>query len=89
MGALMLSLQTMGAKAHKPVQGYPFEPVAFTQVHIDGGFWLPRMEASRKVTIPLAFSKCEENERYANFYRAAHPSEEYKVEGFPYDETDV
>ncbi len=89
MGALMLSLQTMGAKAHKPVQGYPFEPVAFTQVHIDGGFWLPRMEASRKVTIPLAFSKCEENERYANFYRAAHPSEEYKVEGFPFDDTDV
>jgi len=69
--------------------GYPYQPVPFTSVQIDGGFWLPRMEASRKVTIPLAFSKCEENDRYANFVRAAHPSDSYKVEGFSFDDTDV
>lgn len=77
------------AKTKTTATGYPIEPVSFTEVHITGDFWMPRMEASRNVTIPLAFRKCEENERYANFDRAAHPSEEYKVGGFPFDDTDV
>ena len=71
------------------IQGYPIAPVPFTAVHISGPFWGARMEASRKVTIPLAFGKCEENERYANFVRAAHPSDSYKVDGFSFDDTDV
>jgi hypothetical protein len=41
------------------------------------------------VTIPLAFSKCEETGRYANFVKAAHPSVTNKVSGFPFDDTDV
>lgn len=77
------------AEAATKDMGYPYQPVPFTSVQIDGGFWLPRMEASRRVTIPLAFSKCEENNRYANFVRAAHPSDSYKVEGFSFDDTDV
>ena len=32
------------------------------------------LNASREVTIPLAFSKCEETGRYTNFVNAAHPS---------------
>lgn len=68
---------------------YPYSPVPFTSVKVSGPFWGNRLEASRNVTIPLAFQKCEENERYENFVRAAHPSSEYKVEGFPFDDTDV
>lgn len=52
-------------------------------------FWGQRLKASREVTIPLAFSKCEETGRYENFAKAAHPSNDYKVEGFSFDDTDV
>ena len=55
----------------------------------DGFLWGQRLKASREVTIPLAFSKCEESGRYENFVKAAHPSENYKVEGLPFDDTDV
>lgn len=69
--------------------GYPISPVPFTAVKINGGFWAPRLEASRTTTIPLAFSKCEESGRYENFIRAVHPSESNKVDGYPFDDTDV
>lgn len=69
--------------------GYPIDPVPFTSVKVTDNFWGQRLQASREVTIPLAFSKCEESGRYENFIKAAHPSEEYKVGGFPFDDTDV
>ena len=69
--------------------GYPITPVPFTSVKITDAFWGQRLKASREVTIPLAFSKCEETGRYQNFVKAAHPSESYKFEGFPFDDTDV
>lgn len=69
--------------------GYPIDPVAFTSVKIDDPFWGQRLKASREVTIPLAFSKCEESGRYDNFVKAANPSDSYKVEGFSFDDTDV
>jgi Uncharacterized protein conserved in bacteria len=69
--------------------GYPIDPVPFTSVTVTDTFWGQRLKASREVTIPLAFSKCEETGRYENFIKAAHPGETYKVEGFPFDDTDV
>jgi len=69
--------------------GYPITPVSFTAVRVTDAFWGQRLKASREVTIPLAFSKCEETGRYKNFVMAAHPSESYKFEGFPFDDTDV
>lgn len=68
---------------------YPISPVPFTSVKITDAFWGQRIKASREVTIPLAFSKCEETGRYKNFEKAAHPSESNKVEGFTFDDTDV
>jgi len=73
----------------KKSAGYPITPVPFTSVKITDTFWGQRLKASREVTIPLAFSKCEETGRYKNFVNAAHPSESYKVEGFSFDDTDV
>ncbi len=81
-----------GAHARKQAviqSGYPVTPVPFTSVNVDGGFWADRMAASRDVTIPLAFSKCEESGRYENFKRAAAPRSEYHATGFPFDDTDV
>ena len=52
-------------------------------------FWGQRLKTSREVTIPLAFRKSEETGRIKNFEKAAHPSEDYKVEGFSFDDTDI
>lgn len=76
-----------GAQTHDG--GYPITPVPFTSVKVTDSFWGQRLKASREVTIPLAFSKCEETGRYENFAKAAHPSNDYKVEGFSFDDTDV
>lgn len=79
-----------GATAQKQQShGYPINPVPFTAVKVTDNFWGQRLKASREVTIPLAFSKCEETGRYENFVKAANPSPEYKVEGFSFDDTDV
>ena len=41
--------------------GYPITPVPFTSVKVENNsFWGQRLEASRKVTIPLAFSKWDD-----------------------------
>lgn len=69
--------------------GYPIDPVPFTSVKVTDSFWGQRLQASREVTIPLAFSKCEETGRYESFIKAAHPSDTYKVEGLSFDDTDV
>lgn len=68
---------------------YPIEPVPFTSVKVTEGFWGDRLRTSREVTIPLAFSKCEENGRYKNFEKAQHPSPEYTFKGHVFDDTDV
>lgn len=73
----------------KLTHGYPIDPVPFTSVTVDDAFWGQRLQASRDVTIPLAFSKCEETGRYDNFVKAANPSDEYEVGGFSFDDTDV
>lgn len=88
IGLLVLcSLVVQGQK--KKNAGYPIAPVPFTSVKVTDAFWGQRLKASREVTIPLAFSKCEETGRYKNFQMAAKPSEFNKVEGFTFDDTDV
>ncbi|MBQ2968969.1 MAG: glycoside hydrolase family 127 protein [Bacteroidaceae bacterium] len=75
--------------------GYPITPVPFTSVKVESNsFWGQRLEASRVVTIPLAFSKCESEGRYTNFSNAAEhmkdPSKVFKVNGvgYSFDDTD-
>ena len=86
-----LSLHAQGA-AHT---GYPIDPVPFTSVKIDqNSFWGQRLQASREVTIPLAFSKCESEGRYENFVKAERQMHSpvnlgYEVKGYSFDDTDV
>jgi len=88
--AFVAVVAVASAKKHEVIQsGYPITPVPFTSVKIEGGFWGQRLDASREVTIPLAFEKCETSGRYENFKRAAAPSSEYHATGFPFDDTDV
>lgn len=88
IGALLLCSVAASA-AGTPAPGYPISQVPFTAVKVDDSFWTPRLRASRDVTIPLAFSKCESTGRYDNFVRAAHPSDTIRIGGFPFDDTDV
>jgi len=85
----LLSLGTCMQAQVKSSGGYPITPVPFTAVKVTDSFWGQRLKASREVTIPLAFKKCEETGRYENFIKAAHPSDSYKEEGFTFDDTDV
>ena len=89
MAVAVLLVGSLAAQKETLYSGYPIDPVPFTSVKVTDSFWRQRLKASREVTIPLAFSKCEETGRYENFVRAAHPSDEYKVEGFSFDDTDV
>ena len=85
--ATLLALCSCAQKA--PQAGYPIGQVPFTDVKVSDPFWGARLQASREVTIPLAFSKCEETGRYDNFVRATQPDSTYRVGGFPFDDTDV
>lgn len=92
--AVMLSVSAKPKKATLNA-GYPITPVPFTQVKVtDKAFWGQRLEASRNITIPLAFSKCEETGRYKNFEDAAKhikdSSTEYPDKSWTYtfDDTD-
>ena len=75
MAVAVLLVGSLAAQKETLHSGYPIDPVPFTSVKVTDSFWGQRLKASREVTIPLAFSKCEETGRYENFVRAAHPSD--------------
>lgn len=87
--AISLCLGAYAAVPRQQAHGYPINPVPFTSVKVTDSFWGQRLKASREVTVPLAFSKCEETGRYENFVNATHPSDTIKVGGFSFDDTDV
>src|SRR5882724_10036874 len=88
------SLLLLGVGALAQPRDYPVKPVPFTAVHVNDGFWAPRIEINRKVTIPFAFQKDEETGRVDNFIRAAEalrgePFSNHKPPGYPFDDTDL
>ena len=98
-----IALTLQAKKEQVRTNGYPISQVPFTAVKVTPNtFWGDRIQAAREVTIPLAFSKCEETHRYENFKMAAytlqHPGHEglntpkwdvAKFMGFSFDDTDV
>src|SRR5918994_257454 len=103
LGVLAAALITWAARAQstpppRPAvssdRDYPVQPVPFTAVHLDDGFWAPRIETNRAETIPFAFKQCELSGRVDNFIRAAKalrsvPLENTKPPGYPFDDTDL
>ena len=91
---LCLATAAQAKTTERPTSGYPITPVPFTSVSVTDAFWGQRLRATREVTVPLAFSKCEETGRYRNFENAtAHlkdPSKVFEVKEstFPFDDTD-
>lgn len=72
----------------KKISDYPIQPIEFTKVQVNEGFWLPRMETNREVTIPFAFEKCEKTGRIDNFAKAAGMMKG-SFEGRRYNDSDV
>ena len=66
---------------------YPISPAAMTNVTVTGGFWLPRFETNRLVTVKADFEKCE-LARIPNF-RSAAAREWGTFKGIPFDDSDV
>ena len=103
LGVLAAALITWAARAQSTPpprpdvsshRDYPVQPVPFTAVHLDDGFWAPRIETNRVETIPFAFKQCELSGRVDNFIRAAKALrgerlENTKPPGYPFDDTDV
>ena len=87
---LLLATILMGACSNNDnkMKDYPVEPVAFTNVKFTDGFWLPRLDTNRNVTIPYDFTKCEETHRIDNFAIAGGLKEGSFV-GIRYNDSDV
>jgi DUF1680 family protein len=77
------------ASAAPPAADYPIRPVPFTAVSIEDGFWAPRLETNRKVTVRHNFAKCETTNRIRNF-EVAGGLERGAFEGlFGFNDSDV
>jgi len=71
-----------------PKRDYPIAPVPFTEVKLADEFWSRRIETNRKVSIPYAFGKCEENGRMDNFAIAGGLKKGEHRGNYPFDDTD-
>ena len=67
---------------------YPFQAAEMTNVSIRAGFWLPRFETNRVVTVRADFKKSEETGRINNFVAAGN-RDGHGFRGIPFDDSDV
>ncbi len=86
IGVSVLTLSVSAAK--KVAAPAPIQEVSFTQVHLNDGFWSPRIEINRTVSIPSAFHECEVNGRFDNFALAAGLIQGEHKGDFSFDDTD-
>ena len=86
IGVASMTLALSAAPKQQPVA--PIQEVSFTQVHLKDGFWSPRIEINRTVSIPSAFHECEVNGRFDNFALAAGLIKGEHKGDFSFDDTD-
>ena len=86
IGVALMTLALSAAKKTQPVA--QIQEVSFTQVHLNDGFWSPRIEVNRTVSIPSAFHECEVNGRFDNFALAAGLIKGEHKGDFSFDDTD-
>ena len=85
--AIVISALPPTARAEL-TRDYNVKPVPFSKVSVEDDFWTPRLETSRKKTIPYCFEKCEETDRISNFEKAAG-LKQGKHEGIYFNDSDV
>ena len=78
-----------GRASAAPGGDYPIRPVPFTAVAITDGFWSPRLETNRVVTVRHDFDKCETTGRIANFAVAGGLAKGEFVGLFGFNDSDV
>ena len=86
IGVASMTLTMSAAQKQQPIA--PIQEVSFTQVHLNDGFWSPRIEINRTVSIPSAFHECEVNGRFDNFALAAGLIKGEHKGDFSFDDTD-
>ncbi len=69
-------------------QNSAIRQIPFNEVHFTDGFWAPRIEINRTVSIPSAFRECEKNGRFDNFALAGGLIKGEHKGDFPFDDTD-
>jgi len=69
-------------------QDYPIAAVPLSNVKIQQGFWYPRIESARTVTIPHSFEECEQTGRIDNF-AVAGGLKKGTFQGTRFDDSDV
>ena len=69
-------------------QEYAIQPLPISAVRIDDGFWTPRIERNRAITIPHILRQNELTGRVANFVKAAHQMPG-AYQGRRFNDTDV
>jgi DUF1680 family protein len=75
--------------AAESARDYPIDPISFTQTEIADGFWAPRLDTNRKVTIEHNIESCRRTGRIQNFAVAGGLAQG-KFEGrFGFDDSDV
>ncbi len=67
---------------------YPIHPAEMTNVAIRAGFWYPRFETNRVVTVQVDFRKSEETGRISNFELAGERAGR-GFQGIPFNDSDV
>ncbi len=67
---------------------YPVRPVPPTEVRVTGGFWAPRLDTNRRVTVWYDFRKCEETGRIDNF-AVAGGLKKGRFQGIFFNDSDV
>jgi DUF1680 family protein len=89
--SLALGLAGAGgyALAADPSRDYPIRAVPFTRTEIADGFWAPRIEKNRAVTIGHNLQSCHRTGRVQNFVVAAKKAEGAFQGVFGFDDTDV
>jgi DUF1680 family protein len=88
LAVILLLIAVRGPALAEDKKDYPITPVPFTEVKVSDGFWLPRIETNRAVTLPFLFKKNEETGRLDNFAIAGGLMKgTYK--GERYNDTDV
>jgi hypothetical protein len=88
MAAVLVVVVSARAGA-APGSDYPIRPVPFTAVEIADGFWSPRLETNRAVTVRHDFDKCETTGRIANFAVAGGLAKGDFVGLFGFNDSDV
>jgi len=81
-------LMLLSAAPVTPPRDYSIHAVPMTAVTIDDGFWAPKLEVNRTVTIPHILKENDDTGRVANFEKAAG-RKTGAYEGRRFNDTDI